>query len=377
MTNGASEATTPVRILVADDDPGARDLLTTFLDHKGYDVVVASNGEEAIQHINDRPPDLIVLDIMMPKVNGLEVLEDIRRDPHLSDIPVILLTALGDTADVVRGLELGATDYIVKPVKVAELAARVRNQIRAKQMQDHWRVGLERLQELDTLKDKFFQIATHDLKSPLGTLAMGIQLLDEDSEEMTAIMPEYDRILRMMSLSVTVMESIIEDYLDLQTIKAGHLKLTTEEVSPNQIISQVAEYWEPYAETKNISIAAELDTDLRYCQCDPDRILQIVNNLVSNAVKFTDSGGRVTVRTIGKDDGFRVEVEDDGPGIRKDEIPRLFDEFTRLSNRPTGGEKSSGVGLAISRYLIEMHKGKIGVESEVGAGSTFWFEIPC
>lgn len=365
-------------VLIVDDEAPARRLLEAYLHRSGYTILEAASGHEALQYLTDgHIPDAVIMDIMMDGMDGLEVLGVMRQQYQPAELPVILLTALGDKKDVVRGLELGASDYVTKPVEVAELAARVRNLLRTKRLMDQNRMGIERLQELDELKNKFIQITAHDLKSPLGTIGMGLQILADAIPEACEVIPEYERIIHMMTFATNTMQSIINDYLDLEMIKAGRLDLDLQQVTLNKQVGQVVEGLRPYAESKGITLKTELDPELPICPGDPDRLMQVINNLVNNAIKFSPRGSTVIAKTHTHTGSVRVEIADSGPGISPDELPLLFTEFARLSNRPTGGEKSSGVGLAITRYLVEAHGGQIGVESMVGMGSTFWFQMPC
>lgn len=373
----ANDTTAAATILVVDDEEEARRLLASLLSHKGYHTIFAVNGREALEAVEREKPDLVVLDIMMPEMPGLAALQAIRERYHTAELPVILLTALGDSKDVVRGLELGANDYLGKPIDTAELAARVRTALRLKKLHDQYRAGLDRLRELDELKDRFLQIAAHDMKSPLGTILMGLQILSDSISDVAPVVPDYERVINMMTYSSSIIQNIIDDYLDLQTIKAGRLELDTQAISINTLIKTIAEQFQPYADSKGITLQTELDRSVPTCPADPDRLMQVLSNLVSNAIKFSPRDSAIVVRTLPCEDGARVEVIDRGPGIKPEEQYLLFQEFVRLSNRPTGGEKSSGVGLAISRYLIEAHRGRIGVQSAPGEGSTFWFELPC
>ncbi len=377
MPREASDNPFAATILVVDDDVSARNLLITYLGHHhGYTMLEAENGQIALDLIAADPPDLVVLDIMMPGLSGLEVLQTVRGRYQPTELPVVLLTALGDTGDVTRGLELGASDYLVKPVDLAVLTARIRGHLRNKRLHDQALAGLEQLRELDVLKDRFMQIAAHDLKSPLGTIGMGLQILGDAVADRDEAGQEIERVLQMMEFAVATMRSIIDDYLDLQTIKAGRLELDLQSIQLNHQLESVLDQFRPYADSKSIALEADLDPALPRISGDPDRLAQVINNLISNAIKFTPRGGQVVARTRGNGGSLRLEVSDSGPGIRPEEVPLLFQEFTRLSNRPTGGEKSSGVGLAIARYLIEAHQGRIGVHTQPGQGSTFWVELP-
>jgi len=159
-------------------------------------------------------------------------------------------------------------------------------------------------------------------------------------------------------------------------MESGQLELQREQTSLNYVLEQALLQFGSYAEQKEVDVRSDLVDDLPDCFADPDRLMQIASNLIGNAIKYSHLGGSVVVTSRLHDGCLRVEVQDDGPGIPEEEMPLLFTPFSRLSNKPTGGEKSSGVGLSIARHLVELHQGTIGAESEAGVGSTFWFEIP-
>jgi signal transduction histidine kinase len=180
----------------------------------------------------------------------------------------------------------------------------------------------------------------------------------------------------MVRMAIGMMQSIINDFLDLQAMESGQLELQRERTSLNEVIEHVLLQFGSYAEQKEVDVQADLADDLPDCFADPNRLMQIASNLIGNAIKYSHQGGSVTVISRPRDGYLRVEVQDNGPGILEEEMPLLFTPFSRLSNKPTGGEKSSGVGLSIARHLVELHEGTIGAESTAGAGSIFWFEIP-
>jgi two-component system sensor histidine kinase/response regulator len=376
MTTPGIEANQTPTILVVDDSHEANRVLCVLLGNEGFQVKSAYGGEEALEMIFHDPPDLVVLDVMMPELDGLEVLRWIRTNPETLELPVIMVTALGDTQDVIQGLELGANDYLTKPPQFEILLARVRTQLKLKRLQDQRREDILRLQALDAMKDKFLQIAAHDLRNPLNNIVMSTELLDEHKDEFAQIDPEFKQILTMVRAAVRMMQSIINDFLDLQAIESGQLELHRERLSLNGVIEQVIFQFGSYADQKAVDVQADLADDLPECFADPDRLMQIASNLIGNAIKYSHQGGSVTVSSRSRDGRLRVEVQDDGPGIPEEEMPLLFTSFARLSNQPTGGEKSSGVGLSIARQLVELHGGEIGAESTSGVGSTFWFEIP-
>nr|HEC22587.1 response regulator [Chloroflexota bacterium] len=363
-------------VVVVDDSDEASLILRRVLENEGFHVRLASNGRAALQMIFAEPPDLVLLDVMMPSMDGLEVLRTLRESPETAELPVIMVTALGDIQDVVTGLEMGANDYITKPPQLEILVARARTQIKLKRLQDQRRRDLQRLRELNAIKDTFLQIAAHDLKNPLNNIIMGIEVLDKGDETWQADSTQAE-IIDMIRAAAYMMYSIVNDFLDLQALQSGQIELSLQTVSLNDVIEEVVRQFRPYAARKDVLLQAEPAPDLPLCVADPDRLSQVCSNLLSNAIKFSPRGGEVIIRTLSNEDVVRVEVRDNGPGIPEEEIPLLFQSFARLSNQPTGGERSSGLGLAITRQLVELHGGIIGVESSEGAGSLFWFELPC
>jgi signal transduction histidine kinase len=364
-------------VLIVDDSKKARETLRDMLGDSGYEIRMASGGKEAIQYIAEDPPDVVLLDLLMPDVDGLEVLERIRNNPATAELPVIIVSALNNTRQIVMGLEHGANDYLPKPCDTMILLARVRTQIKLKRMQDQRRYRIRRLRELDALKDRFLQIAAHDLKNPLSHIMLGVGLLREANLSTLQGRTEFENIVDAMELAATTMKTIISDFLDFQALQTGLLVLRMENVELNELIQRILYQYSLVAETRQIVLEADLDSTLPECEADPNRLAQAVSNYISNAIRFSPDGSRIVVRTTATIEGFlRFEVEDNGPGIPEEEMALLFQDFTRLSSKPTDDEKSSGVGLSIVRGLIELHSGRVGADRRAGGGMRFWFEIP-
>jgi signal transduction histidine kinase len=363
-------------ILVVDDNDDTRQATVDVLAMEGFNALSASDGPSALAMLDELSPDVILMDVMMPGMTGTEVLQAIRARADTLETPVILITMLDRPDDIVYGLELGANDYLTKPVQAEVLVARVRTQLKLKRLQDQRRRDIIRLAELDTIRDKFLQIAAHDLKNPINNLMMGLDLLDLNVSKIGEMVREFPTVYAAMRVATNTMMVIVSDFLDHDTIRSGKIELSPQPVSLNLIVEQTVEQFQLNAERKKITLSADLDASLGEIQADPNRLMQVVSNLVGNGLKFTKSGGQVAVRTYASGDMQRMEVTDTGPGIREDEMGMLFQDFARLSNRATGGEKSSGLGLSIARRLVEMHGGRIGADSTPGQGSTFWFELP-
>lgn len=349
-------------ILVVDDNEMNRDMLSRRLVSRGNRVDQAVDGHEALDMIQKNKYDLILLDVMMPEISGLEVLQTIRQQSTLAELPVIMVTARDQSEDVVEALKLGANDYVTKPIDWPVVNARVQTQLS--------------LRKLAQMKDEFIRMASHDLKNPL-TCILGFASIMEYTikpgvpmdDNMIASIPKIKN-------SATVMRQIISDFLDFQAMEDGHLKLAIEPMDLNPAVQLVVELNEQYAAKKGISIFLELEPSLPAINADNTRIGQVIENLLGNAIKFGASDDRITVRTYSKEGNVFFEVEDTGPGLTDEDISKLFVKYAGLSNKPTGGEKSSGLGLSICKELIEMHGGQIGARNNPSLGATFWFQIP-
>lgn len=366
----------PQTVLVVDDSEQVRTLLRRMLEGEGYVVRVAGNGAEALSAIAKESPDLVLMDVMMPGMDGLSALRRLRSRPETAELPVILVTALDTVDQIVRGLDLGANDYLTKPIQLEVLMARARTQLKIKRLQDERRRDIQRLRELDELKDKFLQIAAHDLRNPLANIALGLEWLGVLDVSATDQAEKYREVVAMMRMATGMMKSIVNDYLALQALRAGQVRVRPEPVALNDIVQDTVSQFRAYADRKEVTVQFDLASNLPVCRADPRHIAQVVSNLISNAIKFSPQGAKVRVGTRKHENAIRVEVEDNGPGIPEEEMPLLFQEFARLTPQPTGGEHSSGVGLAIVRHLVELHQGHVGADSQVGRGSLFWFEIP-
>ena len=357
------------RVLIVDDEP-MNVMLLERLFTREYDVVTASNGREALELLNTKPFDCLLLDIMMPGMSGLQVLETLRAEPITADLPVILVSALADRQDVVRGLKLGANDYVPKPIEMDVLSARVQTQVMLKQLQDQRKLAIAELERAQELKDRLLRIASHDLKSPLANIGMIRYLLrDAVADNPTAL--EFVDMLDNVSEH---MLAVVRDFLDTAAIQSGELDLVPELVPVSDVVNEVCQQYRLAARRKQITLeVAHLDGEIH---ADRMRSVQALDNLISNAIKYSPMDSVVTITSHVLDDVMRISVTDSGPGIPSEERSRLFTQFGRLSTRPTGGESSTGLGLWIVKHLVTIQGGRVGVDTAPGGGSTFWMELP-
>ncbi len=369
QSNGNELEFTAARILVVDDEPANLLLLRRLFEHDCY-VACAQSGQDALDHLSHSYFDLVLLDIMMPGMNGLQVLQIIRRNPQTSALPVILISALSDNQDIIQGLELGANDYITKPVDADIVLARAYTQLTLKRLMDERNQTISNLKMMQEIRERFFRIAAHDLKGPLSNIRLASHILRLHTQEM----PVAQDTLDALSMSLEKMQEVINDFLDTAAIQTGKLELRLDCVPMERLAWDVFMQYEAAAERKGI----RLDSNgvKGAAQMDFARMCQVLANLLSNAIKYSPRDSTVTLASEERDGKLMIYVADQGPGIPEAERSKLFREFSRLSTRPTGGESSTGLGLWIVKHLVELHHGEVGVECPPQGGSVFWVSLP-
>jgi signal transduction histidine kinase len=324
--------------------------------------MVAEDGEEALSQTEQTQPDLILLDLMMPGIDGFETCRRLKAQPRTADIPVLFMTALSETADKVKAFGAGGVDYITKPIEHEEALARVRTHLTLRRLR-------RELQEQLVMKERFMRIAGHDLRNPLCLIIMAGEL----ARRQPSATPSIGKFLDNIAESATQMRRIIDTFLEIRSSAATH---SGGRVDLSLLGGAIVRQHEPMADRKQIKVATEFDEMLPLARCDGALAYQAFTNFISNALKFTPTGGKVTVRTLPQSGCVRAEVQDNGPGVPASERGQLFQEHAKLSPRPTGGEDSHGLGLAIVKHLVEAQGGTVGASFPSDGGSVFWFELP-
>lgn len=350
-------------ILIIDDTPANLSVLVDCLGDAGYRLMVADDGEEALTQVAQSRPDLILLDVMMPGLDGYATLERLKSNPGTADIPVIFMTALAETSEKVRAFAAGAVDYITKPIQHEEALARVRTHLTLQ------RLRRELADEL-AVKERFLRIAGHDLRNPLCLVLVALGT----SRRLQGVTPEMADQLDEIHASALQMRRIIDTFLNIR--RPADEGAAIGPIDVQMLATAVVQQQRSSAERKQIGLFAEENEGVPLARGDSALIYQALANYVSNAVKFTPPGGRVTVRCRRQENRVRTEVIDSGPGVPAAERERLFREYERLSPRPTGGEESNGLGLSIVRQLVASLGGQVGAEFPADGGSIFWFELP-
>lgn len=359
--------TEAARVLIVDDDPDARLMLQRVIERR-YDASTASNGYDALRLLETEDFDAVVLDVMMPGMDGLATLEAIRR--RTQTLPVLLVSALIDTSNVVTGLKMGANDYITKPLDTNVTLARLDTQIKLKRAQEERDAAIRRAEAAENMHNRLFRVATHDLKNPLANIRMAEYVLRES----VAGDPVAAQMMDTVTASLDAMQEVIDDFMNVIVLQSGQIEITVKPVSVERAVYRTLLQYNVNAEKKNITIQADNITG--DVMADESRLGQIVANLVSNAVKYSPHNSCVRLHTLQREGRVRLSISDEGPGIPEDERHLLFTEFGKLSPRPTGQEGSTGLGLWIVKTLADLMGGEVGVDCPPDGGSVFWVELP-
>jgi len=360
-------------ILLVDDVQQNIQVVGTMLREVGYLVMPATSGAAAIQRVQKKLPDLILLDFMMPEIDGLEVCRRLKADPSTQSIPVIFLTASNEMNHLVQALQAGAVDYVTKPFNPPELLARVRTHLELKHSRDIIVRYSSELRRLNEEKNEFMGIAAHDLRNPLGAIRGFSELILEDGQMTRADLEDCACRIRDTS---TRMAEMVQNLLDANRIERGEMKLKLAPTELVAVVSSVVESLRPRAAAKQQMVALESEAVPIHALVDPGIVVQVLENLVSNAVKYSPPGKNTFVRLRRDAGAVRIEVRDEGPGLSSEDQKRLFGKFARLSAKPTGGEHATGLGLSIVKRMVEAMNGKVWCESELGQGATFIVTVP-
>lgn len=355
-------------ILVVDDTPANLQLLTMMLRERGYRVRPVSNGEMALRAVEAQAPDLVLLDITMPGLNGYEVCRRLKADERWRDIPVIFISALSDTDIKVRAFRAGGVDYVSKPFQFEEVDARVRAHLELRRQQRRLQESYARLQEEERMRDSLTHMIAHDMRSPLLALQISLEMLRNDLPD-----PALSGGLLMTTAqrSVAQLVEMISQMLDVSQMEEGKLELHRARADLVAVIREVITALQPLAGSRCVAVKAPESVEL---VCDRDLIRRVVANLIGNALKFTPGSGRIEILVAQEPSAAKVEVRDTGPGIAPEFHQRIFQKFGQVGAGPN--RVGSGLGLTFAKLAVEAHGGAIGLESTVGKGSTFWITLP-
>ncbi|MDZ7806810.1 MAG: hybrid sensor histidine kinase/response regulator [Gracilimonas sp.] len=369
-------------ILIVDDTQLNLKLLSHVLENVGYKHIKAQNGKEAIELAESNKPDLILMDIMMPEMDGFEAVKRIKAKEGLDDIPVIFLSALTETDDKIQAFQYGGVDYITKPFQKEETLARIDTHLKIRNLQKQLNERIDVLKDrevelsrLNKKKDDLVRMVSHDIKNPL-TGIIGLVKLMHDTEEITS--EERKHMLSVIENSGNNLLNMVREVLDRESKKEVPESLDLEDVEVAGLVERIISMNKAKSMLKNIELEYSVEpADLR-ATLDQNKIEIAINNLVSNALKFTPSRGTVSVFVDQnhEENSILIEVKDTGIGIPESMRDDLFENEMKYSRQGTGGEAGTGLGLDIVHLYVSIHEGEIWVESEENVGTSFFVKLP-
>jgi signal transduction histidine kinase len=344
-------------ILAVDDTPDNLFLIQLALEQEGYRVKLATDGYTALEEVKKSPPDLILLDVMMPGMSGYEVTQQIREDRTLPFIPIVLITAF-DEVSMIEGLDVGADEFIRKPVKVDELQARVRALLRLKNTLDQ--------------RENFVSCLTHDLRTPLVAAERMLTLIQQGVFGEVTV-DTQDAIDKIVSSNQNLLQ-MLNNLLEVHCYEVGQKTLSFIDFNLPELVREIVNELSPLAEEKGLDLRLEIDENIEELQGDRLELRRVITNLIGNAIKFTDKGF-IEIRlkqTKAEHESIVIEIEDTGIGIAPENQANIFDRFRKVNHKRSG----HGLGLHLCRQIVQAHHGTIAVESELGQGTVFTLRLP-
>ncbi len=362
------------KILIVDDVMSNVLLLKVLLTNEKFAIATASNGRQALEQVEKENPDLVLLDVMMPDMSGFEVAQHLKSNPNTADIPIIFLTALNSTADIVKGFQVGANDFISKPFNKEELIIRVTHQISLVAAKRLILSKTEELQRTIAGRDKLYSVIAHDLRSPMGSIKMVLNMLilNLPSEKIGAEMYE---LLTMANQTTEYVFSLLDNLLKWTKSQIGKLNVVYQDVDLVEVTDGVIEIFSMVASLKKIRIH-EMKPEKMMVNADIDMLKTVVRNLLSNAIKFSKENSEVLVKMEEVDGMAVVSVQDYGCGISEEGQKKLLHTDTHFSTFGTNNEEGSGLGLLLCKDFVVKNGGKLWFTSKEGEGSIFSFSIP-
>ncbi|MAS92965.1 MAG: hybrid sensor histidine kinase/response regulator [Verrucomicrobiales bacterium] len=349
-------------ILIVDDEPNNIRVLGESLGPFGYDMMMATSGAQALERIEARVPDLVLLDIRMEDMDGFETCKRIRENPSSSDVPIIFLSADNDKNTIVKALETGGVDYVSKPFNKAELLARVRTHLELKFNRD------ER-GELLARTERFLESMAHDLKNWIGSASLSAQLMNEVKEMPEKAVPLVKNVNNSLEQSLDFIKKTLANAREAKT----EIEVVKEDVSLPGLCTELTERYLSNSARKGIIVEFESDGDV-LVYSDRTALRRILDNLISNAIKFSPRDAKIRVTCSSEAPQF--VIVDQGPGFSEEDLKKVFEAYTRLSAKPTAGEPSTGLGLSIVKQLCDLLDIEIEIVSEGGEGSEIRLSFP-
>lgn len=380
----APDNTSPGLILIVDDVPANVRLLASILKISGFDTIAAESGPQALEMLNEHSPDVMLLDLMMPDMDGFEVCQRVRSNPMTEFLPIVMVTASHSTQDRLKALEVGADDFLTKPVDNVEVVARVKSLLRVKRQQDALTHAYNELKRLESLRDSLTMMLVHDLRTPLTTLIGPLEMLHNGN--FGQLDPTQTEVVAMSTRSGHRLLGLVNELLDVSKMESGEMKLSLRDIDVPQVVSEATELVARVHSGDMSRMIYSITPDLPSVRGDEDLLRRVLVNLIGNALKYT-TDGQITIGARLSDVGEEANhpstqnavlffVKDEGDGIPPEDQGRIFDKWGQAEARREGRRMSTGLGLTFCKLAVEAHGGQIWVESEPGKGSTFYFTLP-
>lgn len=363
------------KVLIVDDVPENIQVLAHLLNEKGLKVNYADSGIKALKAIKHNLPDLILLDVSMPGMDGFEVCEKLKKDELTTDIPVIFLTAKVDQQDVINGLEKGAVDYVTKPFNAKELIKRVFTHLELKYTRDLIRKQNVELTKLNEVKNQLFSVISHDMKNLFNNILFGTESLEREIEHFNK--KDIVQMAGVVNDSAKRAYDLLQNLLDWSRSQMENIAIKPIGVEMLLLVNQSITLFRPSTQKKKLILEVFPDGNDFCAFADIDMIRAILRNLLSNAIKYSFPDGQIDISVKEFPDVVKVSIKDHGVGMDKKQLQLLLDENQPVRTSPgTQNEKGSGLGLVLIKDFIAKNKGTFGIESIKGKGSTFWFSLP-
>lgn len=353
-------------ILIIDDNPMNLLVASKTIENFGFKTICAESGAAALDLLENHFPALILLDVMMPEMDGYEVCRKIKSTDKIKDIPVVFLTASNQTDDMVEGFAAGGVDYITKPFKAEELRVRIKNHIDLSESR-------KTIVEMMKSRDKLYSIIAHDVRSPLSGILQTVDAIDQGFFNPGS--EDFKEIIHHLKNRTQETNTLLTSLLEWTRLNADNITMNFQLVHLNDVITSCVSLLEPNAKNKSIEICTNVTSEL-YAWCDEVSVHTIFRNLLSNAIKFTKISGKINIEGYEFGNTARISVSDNGVGMSSETVQKIFEDNKHFTSSGTANEQGTGLGLMLVKDFIFRNNGSIKVESKENEGTTITVELP-
>jgi len=370
------------KVLIVEDNQENTDLLVFFLKPKGYQITAVTDGIQALEAVKKEKPDIILLDIMLPKMNGFEVCENLKSDKYTKSIPILMITALKELKDKIKALEVGVDDFISKPFENVELLARVKSLLRLKEYHDQLEATNTELEEknsslvrMDKFKEELINLIVHDMKNPLFVIQGNLQMMSMNIDQSpTETLKKYAKRIERSSQQLLRM---VVNLLDISRFEEGNLVLKQDIVNFNNIVDEITQQIKEYPENQTKEVIFDADASLSEMVFDKSIMERVMENMITFAINNTADGGQVDIQTRKLDDGqLQISIHDSGTQIPNKYHDKIFEKFSQAEIKNAGYRVERALGLTFCKMAIDAHHGKMWMDLDNPVGNRFIIQVP-